>query len=145
MIPMVGERIRQIRLSQERPLSDVAGKAKISVATLSRIETDKQAVDLGLFLVLAKVLKVTAHELLGDSDGEPDGKVDPLARRIAALETKDRAELWRELAIERRVQRSKKKTTQIQHVGVQVDELLAQIDFLREELEAVRSRIRRRR
>lgn len=142
---MVGERIRQTRLSQERPLSDVAGKAKISVATLSRIETDKQAVDLGLFLVLAKVLKVTAHELLGDADGETDSKVDPLARRIAALETKERAELWRELAIERRVQRSRKKTTQIQHVGVQVDELLAQIDFLREELEAVRSRIRRKR
>jgi transcriptional regulator with XRE-family HTH domain len=85
---MIGERIRELRQSQGHSLADIAGKAKISVATLSRIENDKQSVDLGLFLVLTKVLQVAPHELLeAEHEGEEDG-VDPLARRIAMLETK---------------------------------------------------------
>ena len=92
MASMIGERIRELRQAQGRSLADVAGKAKISVATLSRIENDKQSVDLNLFLLLAKVLEVPAPELLeghGGSDG-PVGGADPLARRIAMLETKKR-------------------------------------------------------
>ena len=140
---MIGERIRHIRQSQERPLSDVAAKAKISVATLSRIENDKQAVDLELFLMLARVLKVSPNDLLTAEAGEPG--VDPLARRIATLEVKDRTELWRELAIERRSQRGRKASAHVQQLTQQVEEMLAQIDFLREELESMRSRMKRKR
>ncbi|HET8773077.1 MAG TPA: helix-turn-helix transcriptional regulator [Thermoanaerobaculia bacterium] len=139
---MIGARIRGLRQAQGRSLADVAGKAKVSVATLSRIENDKQSVDLGLFLVLAKVLQVAASELLGsEGNGEADDRIDPLARRIAMLETKKRTELWREVAAERRAQRGRGRRTDS---ASQVEEMLAQIDFLREELEIVRKSMKKR-
>ena len=144
MDPMIGERIRELRQAQGHSLADIAGKAKISVATLSRIENDKQSVDLGLFLVLAKVLQVAAHELLHvESDGESDGNVDPLARRIAMLETKKRTELWRDVATERRAQRARSRSPRTD-TAQQVDEMLAQIDYMRDELENFRKRIKKR-
>ena len=137
---MIGERIRELRQAQGLSLADVAGKAQISVATLSRIENDKQSVDLGLFLILAKILQVTAGEIL-DSDDEDDSKVDPLARRIAMLETKKRTELWREVTAARRAQRIRRSS---RDVTQQVEELLAQVDFLRSELDTVRQRMKKR-
>ena len=137
---MIGDKLRHLRQSQARSLADVAGKAKVSVATLSRIENDKQAVNLGLFLLLAKVLQVPPHELLSDDSG--DSKVDPLARRIAGLGATDRTDFWRDLAAERRTQRTRRSTSR--DIGQQVEELLAQVDFLREELESVRKRVKRR-
>jgi transcriptional regulator with XRE-family HTH domain len=142
MSTMVGERIREARLAQDRSLADVASKAKISVATLSRIETDKQSLDLALFLSIARVLQVTIQQLLGD-EGDGNGP-DPLARQIASLGTKEREELWRDLAVERRTLRTKKRGAEVRQVGQQVEELLAQVDFLREELESVRKRVRKR-
>src|SRR5688500_1780966 len=75
MVSMIGERIRETRLAQDRSLADVAAKAQISVATLSRIETDKQSLDLGLFLSIAQVLHVSAQQLLAaegnGSGGDP--------------------------------------------------------------------------
>jgi len=143
MTNMVGERIRELRHAQGRSLADIAAKAKVSVATLSRIENDKQSVDLGLFLILAKVLQVTAHDILDDEDLSDD-KVDPLARRIAMLETKKRTELWRDVAAERRAQGQRNRGPQGREVGQQVEELLAQVDFLRGELESVRKRMKKR-
>ena len=145
MSAMIGERIRDLRQAQGCSLADVAGKAKISVATLSRIENDKQSVDLGLFLVLAKVLQVAPHELLdAENQNEADGDgVDPLARRIAMLETKKRTALWREVAAERRAQRARSRTTRVD-TAQQVEEMLAQIDYMREELETVRKKVRKR-
>ena len=134
---MVGEKIREVRQSQGRSLAEIAGEAKISVATLSRIETDKQSIDVNLLVLLAQILGVDARDILGT--GSSNGG-DPLAHRIASLDTRKRAELWRDLATERRAQRSRGR-----NFGQQVDELLAQIDFLREELEAVRARIKKTR
>ena len=139
---MIGEKIREKRQAQQRSLADVAGKAKISVATLSRIENDKQSVDFGLFLSLAKVLNVTPHDLIGPDQSE-DGTIDPLARRIASLGARERLDLWRELAAERRT-RARKRGTDVQGVAQKVEELLAQIDYLREELESVRRHIKKR-
>ena len=135
---MVGEKIREVRQSQGRSLAEVAGKAKISVATLSRIETDKQSIDVDLLVVLARILGVDARDILGSENAD----ADPLAQRIASLDAQKRAALWRDLATERRTQRSRNRNL-TRNVGQQVDELLAQIDFLREELEAVRLRIKR--
>lgn len=141
---MIGARIRELRQAQGRSLADVAGKAKVSVATLSRIENDKQSVDLGLFLILAKVLRVAPGELLGsDGNGEEDDQTDPLARRIAMLGTKKRTELWREVAAERRIQRGRGRVLRADGAD-QVEEMLAQIDFLREELETVRKGMKKR-
>lgn len=135
---MTGEKIREVRQSQGLSLAEVAAKAKISVATLSRIETDKQSMDVDLLLVLTRVLGVTPSDVLQSGNGE----ADPLAQRIANLDARKRAELWRELANERRVQRSRTRT--VRNVSQQVEELVAQLDFLREELEAVRLRVKKR-
>ena len=139
---MIGENIRQARLAQDRSLADVAKKAKISVATLSRIENEKQTLELGLFLTLAKILDRTPTDLLGN-DGESDGNgMDPLVKRVAGFEATERTQFWRELAVAQRSQRTKTRRVQVSHLASQVEELLAQIDFLREELESVRKRLR---
>ena len=138
---MIGENIRQARLAQQRSLADVAKKAKVSIATLSRIENEKQTLELGLFLTLAKVLDRTPYELLGDE--EPDGKgVDPLVRKIAAFEAGARTKLWRDLADARRLARVNRRRTPPHLLAQQVEELLAQIDFMRGELENVRKKLR---
>lgn len=142
---MVGDRIREVRLSQRLSLSQVAAKAEISAATLSRIETNKQNVDLGLFLTLAKVLGINAGAMLdGDGDGDGENRVvgegDPLVRKIASLDTADRAQLWRELAESRRQAHGMQRL----NLSQQVEELLAQVEFLREEILAVQARTKRR-
>ena len=139
---MIGERLREARLAQNRSLADVAAKAEISVATLSRIETDKQSLELGLFLSIAAVLQVSPQQLLGE-DGNGNGG-DPLARRIAALGSRERLELWKQLAEERRSHRGKRRGAEMQQVNQQVEELLAQVDFLREELDSIRKHVKRR-
>jgi transcriptional regulator with XRE-family HTH domain len=136
---MIGDRVREIRQAQGRSLADVAARAKVSVATLSRIENDKQSLDLDLFMNLAQVLQVSPAELL-PMDGQ-DG--DPLARRIARLDARKRTELWRDLAAERRNSRDKRQA-ETRNIAAQVEELVAQIEFLREELELVRKRVRRK-
>jgi transcriptional regulator with XRE-family HTH domain len=139
---MIGERLRELRQAQGRSLADVAGKANISVATLSRIENDKQSIELNLLMKVSAILQVSAGDVLNSITGN-DEHEDPLARRIASLETKKRAELWRDLAAERRTQRSRSRPT-ARDVAQQVEEVLAQVDFLREELETVRRRMRKR-
>lgn len=140
---MVGENIRAARQDQHLSLTDVAGRAGISAATLSRIETNKQSLDLGTFLLLARILKRQAHELLGEEDGATDL---PLAARIVSLGSNERARLWREVSAARRNQKgTARKTESAANVAMQVEELIAQIDFIRDEIEIVRKRLRSRR
>jgi len=135
---MVGNRIRTNRNGQSRSLADVAGKAGVSVATLSRIENNKQALDLELFLRLARILKIAPSELLSD---EVEGDPEPLAERLARLSRTERTKLWRDLAGAKRQPMSERRSRE--QVSAQVDELLAQIEFLRSELETVRKGVRR--
>lgn len=137
---MVGARIRAARQSRNLSLTDLAGRADISAATLSRIERDKQNLDLGLFLTLTRILKLTPHAVLGD-DIDEEG-VDPLVRAISGMQTGDRAQLWRSLAAERKTHRNRKADGR--QVVNEVDELLAQVDFIRGEIESVQKRLRRR-
>jgi transcriptional regulator with XRE-family HTH domain len=137
---MIGEKIRHARQAQQLSLAQVSAKAKISAATLSRIETEKQNIELGLFLTIARILHVTPYELLADVAEDDHGNSDPLVRRIAALESAERTRFWRELSEARKTSRAQK----IRNVGQQVEELLAQVDLLREEIISVRSRLRRR-
>jgi transcriptional regulator with XRE-family HTH domain len=136
---MIGEKLREARLAQDRSLADVAAKAKISVATLSRIENDKQSVDVRLLVTLARVLEVAAPDLLRVPEEDTGG--EPLARKIAAMDVKRREELWREVSAERRTLRTRGRGVELrQHV----EELLAQVDLLREELDGIRKRIKKR-
>jgi transcriptional regulator with XRE-family HTH domain len=138
---MTGDRLRILRVGQQRSLADVASKAEISVATLSRIENDKQSLDLNLFLRLARILKVAASEILGDRSALSD-EDQPLARTLADLAPSERTKVWRDLAIAKRQNDAGKKQS-TEHLSAQLDELLAQIEFLRSELEGVRKRMRR--
>lgn len=135
---MIGERIRAVRASQRLSLSDVASRAEISIATLSRIETSKQALDVELFMTLAKVLNTSPRSLLGD-DEVPAGTVS-LAAQIEALAPKERLRLWRDLAAARRSRPA--RAVAARDVEHQVDELLAQLDYLRDEITSVRKRLR---
>jgi transcriptional regulator with XRE-family HTH domain len=137
---MVGNRIRVARQSRNLSLTELAARADISAATLSRIERDKQNLDLALFLTLIRILELTPHEVLGDVTGEEG--VDPLVRAISGMQTCERAQLWRSLAAERRAHRSRKSDGRA--VANEVDELLAQVDFIRGEIESVQKRLRRR-
>jgi transcriptional regulator with XRE-family HTH domain len=137
---MVGNRIRVARQSRNLSLTELATRADISAATLSRIERDKQNVDLGLFLTLTRILQLTPHEVLDDA--ETTEGVDPLVRAISGMQTGERAQLWRSLAAERRTHRSRKADGRA--VANEVEELLAQVDFIRGEIESVQKRLRRR-
>jgi len=136
----IGERIRQARTARQLSLNDVATRAHISVATLSRIERDKQGLDLGLFLNLSKILKATPHELIGGDDG---ANLDLLAARIAALSHDERLKLWRDLAAERRSRQRNGGRWHTRTLSDEVDELLAQMEYVRAEMEGVSARVRR--
>ena len=135
---MLGNRIRQARQGRRLSLSDVAQKADISVATLSRIERDKQGMELGMFLSLCKILNTPPHELIGSRDGEG---IDPLAAKIARMDVKERTKLWKELSAN--IQNKRTDRAKIRQLSFEVEELLAQIDYLREEIESVQKRLKR--
>ena|SRR5947209_15932469 len=135
---MIGTRIRELRNARRMSLSEVAEQASISTATLSRIETGKQNIDVGLMTLIARVLHLSPHDLLED-DEEADGV---LADKIATLKPDDRARFWRDLTGSRKRNQINKKT--VQDLGVEVEELLAQIDFLRGEVDRIRQSLNTR-
>ena len=138
---MVGERLRTVRLAKNLSLASVAAEAEISVATLSRIERDKQAIEVNLLVRLASILNTNAHDLLGDNTTA--GTTDPLVAKIAAMRAADRARLWRGLA-EQSVEVHAVRKGSVAAISDQIEELLAQIDFLRSEIESVRLRVGRK-
>ena len=98
---MVGEKLRQARVARQLSLADVAGEAHVSAATLSRVERDKQAIDVELFLTLARVLNATPADLLRGDNGEDADNA--LAVRIAAMQSRERTLLWRQLTLPTRI------------------------------------------
>ena len=134
---MIGARLREARQARQLSLNTVAVKAEISVATLSRIERDQQRIDVELLLTLIRILKINTREVL-DDEPQADG-VEPMAEKIAGLPPLERTRLWRELATTRKPARN---STTNRVLAQQVEEFLAQIDFLRGEIEAVRKKLR---
>ena len=134
----VGARLRDARIARHLSLREVASVASISVATLSRIETNKQNLELGLFLSIARILNLPPQELLDETDGT-DG-VEPMVERIGALTNSDRMRLWRDLAVAARNRNSHRLGAR--KAAQQVDELLAQLDLIRAEIEAVSGRLK---
>ncbi len=132
----IGSRIRESRVSQHKSLNEIASRAKISAATLSRIETEKQGVGISLFLLLAKVLKVHPNELLGEPESTDGG--DPIAQKLASMNASDRTQMWQELTAIRRDGRARRAKEVSTNVGAQIEEILAQIDYLRQEVDSMR-------
>jgi len=104
------------------------------VATLSRVETNKQNVDVTLLLVLAKVLDVSVSTILGDGDGH-DGELDHamVVRHLRKLESADRTKLLLQSAHH-----------DSQPLLETVDNLLATLDLLRAELVRMQRKVNRR-
>ena len=117
-------------------MSDVAAEAGISVATLSRIETDKQDMDVTLMLTLSRILQVTAAHLLGDGEGHITAEV--LARELALLSSGDRSKVMR-VALEQR-----RGNTRRESIETRLDSLLAALDLVEEELRALQREAKRR-
>ena len=134
---MIGARLREARLTRRFSLNAVAEKADISVATLSRIERDQQRIDVDLLLALMRILKLEAREVFQEEPREESG-VEPMAAQISALPAAERTKLWRSLATARKANQRESLRT----VAQRMDEFLAQIDFLRTEIEAVKKKLR---
>jgi transcriptional regulator with XRE-family HTH domain len=134
----VGVAIRGARKAKGLSLKDVADRALISVATLSRIENSKQALDMNLFLTLADILEVTPSSLI---DGDRKESLDSLVDQLASLVPSRRIDLWTALRESRSTTR-REASTRIHQIVQEVEELLAQIDFVKAEVESLRSRLK---
>jgi transcriptional regulator with XRE-family HTH domain len=131
-VSAIGDALRRARIEQRMSLNDVADKADISIATLSRIETNKQNLDVSLLLTLSRILKVPVTDLL-DIDGEGDGAV-ALTRQLARMSPAERARL---------IIDSRSSNATAPHVNF--DDLLATLDILRNELLAIHRAVKSRR
>lgn len=128
----IGPALRQLRTERKLALAAVASRAGISVATLSRIETNKQSIEVGLLLTLASILGVSARDLFGNDDADND--LDTLSRRIGALSRVDRTKLFLESS------RSQRNAKQLAPV---IEDLVSTVEMLREELLLVQRALRR--
>jgi transcriptional regulator with XRE-family HTH domain len=135
--PEVGGALRTARQSRHLSLSDVAVKAGMSVATLSRIETGKQNVDVTLLVALAHILRVAPATLLG-INGNGHHPSFTLAEELAALSPAERAHV---LASSFKQSRHGEKSREALHA--RVESLLMTLDLIREELLLVKKDIRR--
>lgn len=129
----IGPTLRRLRTQRNASLADIARKAQISVATLSRIETNKQSVDVALLLTLARVLGVPVAHILGSGDEEIN--LDAVAAQLAALSPDARVKVYRDSSPARR-------TKDLQPV---LDELISGVDLLREQLLEVQRTMAQRR
>jgi transcriptional regulator with XRE-family HTH domain len=137
--PEIGAALRVARQGRRMSLHDVASKASMSVATLSRIETGKQNVDVSLLVSLAHILHVSASALI-DGNGNGRQPTAALSEELAMLSPAERA---RVLATALKQSRKDGGTREALHA--RVESLLATLDLIREELLHVRQDIRRRR
>jgi transcriptional regulator with XRE-family HTH domain len=126
----VGDTLRRLRTERELSLASVAEKAQISVATLSRVETNKQTIDVHLLLTLARILEVPAGEILGDGGDKND--IDSVSRKLALLEPADRTRAY--------LQASRRRNAK--EVTSTLDDLLSTVELLRDELLAVQRAVR---
>lgn len=139
MADSIGSRIRDIRQSNALSLAEVASQAGVSVATLSRIETGKQSLGIDLLLRLAKILQTSPADLVS-SGGRPE--VGSLSEQVASLPQNERLRFWREF---RSASRQRRMAVRRPRPEQQVEELLAQIECVRDAIDDVRRKLRTRR
>jgi len=139
----VGDRLRRARHGKQWSLKQVADKAAISAATLSRIETSKQAVDLTLFLLLAQILGKDPSDLLAET-ADGNGR-DRLISGISDLDHADKLRIWTTLATATRSKESvaRRSSAEVRQVAMQVEELLACIEYVQSELAEIQKKLNR--
>ena len=67
----VGPRLRAVRQERGWTLDDLAGRAGMSVSTLSRLESGKRQASLELLVPLTRQLGIRVDDLLADEDRDP--------------------------------------------------------------------------
>lgn len=122
-------------------MRDVARRAGISLASLSRIETNQQGLDIRLFLLLAKILEVDPTDLLPEERAE-GGPLAPVLRRISVLSGEERLALWRGLADQARGSGKGTRRSALNQLRQEVEELMAQIEFIQAQVGAVHNRLK---
>lgn len=132
----IGDRLRQSRRDRRLSLQQIADNAGISAATLSRIETGKQSLDVALFLRLAEILDTPPSNFL-EPPPEQNG-IGEIRGTLLRLQPEQRAQLWTSLAVEA------SGSARPEPLPQRLEEMLAQIELLRAEVEAVRSQLERR-
>ncbi|KPC83218.1 MULTISPECIES: helix-turn-helix domain-containing protein [Streptomyces] len=74
-LPGIGPRLRDLRRNRGLTLEAAAGRAELSPAHLSRLETGRRQPSLPMLLGLARVYGTTVSELLGEMPPERDAIV----------------------------------------------------------------------
>jgi len=127
----IGTALRTARMTKGMSLTDVATTAGVSAATLSRIETDKQGVDVDMLMTLSRVLHVSPADMLDEAHQAPSSE-ETLVNALAALTSDERTRIVM-AAAKRRTKRGPGEP-----LHAQLDALLTTIDLLRDELTTLR-------
>lgn len=135
----VGDRLRLARKRAGMSLARVAEEAEMSISTLSRIETGKQPIEVQTFVSLSRILDVDPGALIGTAVNGDD-PIDPLLRQLRVLDRGERLRLWQQLAQASRSNGSNGRARATE-LAIEVEELLAQLDLLRAEIEAVKGQL----
>jgi transcriptional regulator with XRE-family HTH domain len=134
----VGKALREARTSRGMSLSEVAHAAGVSTATLSRIETEKQSLDVSLLAAVSRILNVAPGQVLG-SEPDPAATEEALVASLSTLSPERRVRVLTAAAKRHGTRRSK------DGIQAQLDALLATIDVIREEITEIRQQNKRRR
>ena len=135
----IGNALRTARTSRGMSLSEVGDAVGISAATLSRIETEKQGVDVEMLITLSRILRVSPADMLDSAEHQRnDGQA--LVSALAALPSEERA---RVVVAAGRQNVSPKRSRE--HLQAQLDALLTTIDLIRDELRDIQRQAHRRR
>lgn len=140
----VGDRLRGARRTMGLSLQQVASRIGISIATLSRVENGKQAIDLDLFLQLTRMLECDPREVLQEGTELLSPEGENLRDCMLRLGPSKRAKLWRELAAMVREGRDEpsRRVRRTETLTLEIEELLAQMDLLAAEISSIRDRLR---
>lgn len=131
----IGDRLREARRQRRLSLQQVAQSAGISAATLSRIETSKQSLDIQLLLRVAETLGASPADFLARTG---DDRISDLQRALERLAPETRSALWSTLA-----EHATNDGDDLarQPMSNRLSEVLAQLDLLRAEVEAMKREI----
>lgn len=132
----VGQRLRDERQARALSLNDVAAEVGVSAATISRIENNKQSLDVELFLGISHAIGVPPAAILDERP--PRRGPRGLVSELAAMPVDERAQLFATAA------RLNRKGSD-EDLNRAVDSILASIDLLRDEILEIRRKVRRKR
>ncbi len=120
-------------------LGEVAGRAGVSVATLSRIETEKQSISVELLIELASIIGENPGALVSG-----DGHDGPASRRDLVRDLANRSASERAGIIALATKESRRGRAQHDALSAQIDNLLATIDLIVDEINELRKQVRRK-